>query len=334
MTPVSVVVTVLNEAQTIGPLLEDLLGQDQAADEVVVADGGSTDGTQDVVARYARGSERSEIRFLSEPGANISRGRNRGIAQARNELVAVTDAGVRLKPDWLRLIAGPLIDGTADVVAGFFEPDPHTLFETALGATVLPSLDDVQAASFLPSSRSIAFRKDVWQQVAGYPEWLDYCEDLIFDINLRSTPDVRVVFEPRAVVRFRPRPNLGAFVRQYFRYARGDGKADLWRMRHALRYGAYMHLIATMACLLIPEARRQRRAVSYLTLSSALGATLYLRKPIRRLAQLANGAPAADYAAMLSLLPLIRLTGDVAKMAGYPAGWWWRLRHHPPDWRR
>jgi len=37
---------------------------------------------------------------------------------------------------------------------------------------------------------------------------------------------------------------------------------------------------------------------------------------------------------MLALIPVIRLVGDVAKMAGYPAGWWWRLRNNPPEWRR
>jgi hypothetical protein len=33
------------------------------------------------------------------------------------------------------------------------------------------------------------------------------------------------------------------------------------------------------------------------------------------------------------LVPLIRVVGDVAKMIGYPAGWRWRLAHHPPNWR-
>jgi hypothetical protein len=27
------------------------------------------------------------------------------------------------------------------------------------------------------------------------------------------------------------------------------------------------------------------------------------------------------------------VAGDVAKMIGYPVGWWWRLRHRPPNWR-
>ena len=75
--------------------------------------------------------------------------------------------------------------------------------------------------------------------MGGYPEWLDYCEDLIFDLRLRNLVGP-FVFAPEALVYFRPRPNLRAFFVQYYRYARGDGKADLWRRRHAIRYLTYL----------------------------------------------------------------------------------------------
>lgn len=338
--------TVLNEASTVGHLLDDLLAQDQPAAEIVVVDGGSTDETAAIVRQ--RG-----VRLIVEPGANISRGRNRAIAAAQHDIVAVTDAGVRLKTDWLRLIVAPLREGTAEVVAGFFEPDPHSLFEAAMGATVLPALADVDPATFLPSSRSIAFRREAWQRVGGYPEWLDYCEDLIFDLKLRSTLGIRMAFEPCAVVRFRPRSNLRAFFRQYYRYARGDGKADLWRKRHALRYASYAYLLVVLA--LSPRRLRNPHLTSpasgrgivlrwpaVLAAATLGGAGMYLRGPVRRLlASRGAGAGGGDcppklleWLSMLALVPVIRLTGDVAKMAGYPAGWLWRISRRPGDWRQ
>ena len=328
MAPVSVVVTVLNEAQAIESLLRDLQAQDAPPNEVIVVDGGSADGTRDAVRRVPG------VRLLCAPGANISQGRNRGIEAASHEVVAVTDAGVRIEPAWLRLLTAPLQADEADVAAGFFVPDPRSRFETAMGATVLPSLEDVDPDRFLPSSRSLAFRKDVWQQAGGYPEWLDYCEDLVFDVNLRRAPGVRVAFVPEAAVHFRPRSTLAAFFRQYYRYARGDGKADLWRKRHAVRYLAYLHLAVTLACLLLPAARRHKGLVAYFCGTSLAGAAGYLWKPARRLRSLARQASVADWLCMLALIPVIRLVGDVAKMAGYPAGWRWRLRNRPPDWRR
>jgi glycosyltransferase involved in cell wall biosynthesis len=326
--PVSVVVTVLNEVRAIEGLLHDLQAQDAPPEDIVVVDGGSEDGTQDAVRCFP------DVRLLCAPGANISQGRNRGIEAARHELVAVTDAGVRLGPAWLRLLTAPLQAGEADVAAGFFVADPHSRFETAMGATVLPSAADVDPDRFLPSSRSLAFRKEVWLRAGGYPEWLDYCEDLVFDINLRRAPQARVAFVPRAAVLFRPRSNVAAFFRQYYRYARGDGKADLWRRRHAVRYLAYLHLALTVACVVSPSARRHTGLVAYFGGTSLAGAVAYLWKPARRLRHLAPSASVADWLCMLALIPVIRLVGDVAKMAGYPAGWRWRLRNRPPDWRR
>jgi glycosyltransferase involved in cell wall biosynthesis len=326
--PVSVVVTVLNEASSVRRLLDELLAQDLPPDEILVVDGGSSDGTQEVVARYG-----PPVRLIELPGANISQGRNRGIDEARTELIAVTDAGVRLKPDWLRRITAPLQRGQAEVVAGFFEPDPRSLFEMAMGATVLPALDDLDPARFLPSSRSIAFRKEIWRRVGGYPEWLDYCEDLILDINVRRLKEVRQVFAPGATAGFRPRSSLAAFFRQYFRYARGDGKADLWPKRHAARYAAYAYLMAVIACLASPGARRHWRTVAALCVSVLGGAALYLRKPVGRLRRLAPASSAPEWLYMLALLPVIRCVGDVAKMLGYPAGVIWRLKNKPHDWR-
>src|SRR5215207_1619450 len=124
------------------------------------------------------------------------------------------------------------------MVGGFFESAPQSVFEWALGATTLPLENEVDPTTFMPSHRSVAFRRSVWESLGGYPEWLDYCEDLLFDMRGRAQ-GLRIVFEPRATVAFRPRSSLRAFVVQYFRYARGDGKARILIKRHVLRYAVY-----------------------------------------------------------------------------------------------
>ena len=67
----------------------------------------------------------------------------------------------------------------------------------------------------------------------------------------------------------------------------------------------------------------------------ALGAAAMLYTPYKRLLQgLRSLSPFEKVAAVL-WVPIIRVTGDLAKMAGYPAGLLWRLRHRAqvPDWR-
>jgi hypothetical protein len=189
-------------------------------------------------------------------------------------------------------------------------------FELAMSATVLPGIDEIDPARFLPSSRSVAFRKSVWAVAGGYPPWLDYCEDLVFDFAVQARGGF--VFAPRARVRFRPRASLAAFFRQYYRYARGDGKADLWRRRHAVRYATYLVALPTIAWL----ARRDPFWYALLL----LGAAIYLAQPYRRLARLAaaGGWSRRETLAAGLWIPLVRVWGDLAKMLGYPAGLRWR----------
>jgi glycosyltransferase involved in cell wall biosynthesis len=328
---VSVIATVLNEGPAVEHLLESLASQSRLPDEVVIVDGGSTDDTLEVLWRWSE-SGRLPLRVLEEPGANISEGRNVAIAAATSDLVASTDAGVRLEPDWLEALIAPFEDPHADpslaVVSGWFVADPQNPFETAMGATVLPHVREIKEKSFLPSSRSVAFRKEAWESVGGYPEWLDYCEDLIFDLRLKERYEP-FAFAPNAAVHFRPRGSLRSFFKQYYQYARGDGKADLWRKRHAIRYLTYLVAGPVLVLLaLFPSP--------WWWLVLLAGVAIYTATPYRRLWPMLAAYGPLDRLKALLQVPVIRVVGDVAKMAGYPVGlqWRWRNRHRPEvHWR-
>jgi len=319
---VSVIATVLNEKDAIERLLTSLDGQTRRPNEVVIADGGSTDGTLSILESRAC-SPAVPLRLLHTPGANISQGRNAAISAAAGSLIATTDAGVRLEDDWLEKLLAPFEDTTTgqaiSVVAGWFVPDPQTLFETAMGATVLPQLRDVNPATFLPSSRSVAFRKAAWEASGGYPEWLDYCEDLIFDLRLRDLYGP-FAFAPGAVVHFRPRGTLKAFFKQYYRYARGDGKADLWRRRHAIRYLTYLVLGPLLVILALIQS-------PWWWLALLAGLAAYTATPYRRLWPMLSPYGFFGRVKAVILVPIIRIAGDLAKMIGYPVGVAWRLRN-------
>jgi glycosyltransferase involved in cell wall biosynthesis len=320
----SVVVTVRDEAGSIEELLAALAAQTVRPREIVIVDGGSTDGTLAILRAWA---DRLPLRIVEAPGSSISAGRNRGVTAAQCDVVAVTDAGTRPMPGWLaaitaRLLAQTPLDAPApDVVSGWFVADPRTTFEIAMGVTVLPDLNEIEPDDFLPSSRSIAFRKSAWASVGGYPEWLDYCEDLVFDLALRAAGR-RFAFVPAALVRFRPRATLGAFWHQYFRYARGDGKAGLWPKRHLIRYATYGGLLL----VLMLGARHGRRGLGLAALALSPGAVAFLWRPYARLLPRLYRLGWRQRAQAAALVPLIRLVGDLAKMAGYPAGLWWKAR--------
>jgi glycosyltransferase involved in cell wall biosynthesis len=326
---VSLIVTVKNEAKSIQTLLDSIAAQTHPPDEVVICDGGSTDGTLDLL----RSEKRFPLRVIEKPNSNISQGRNAAIEAATGEVIASTDAGVHLDSKWLEKLLIPLSEtGTHAVkravrtggqgwggVSGFFLPDPHTPFEVAMGATVLPRLDEIDPKKFLPSSRSIAFTKEAWRSVNGYPEWLDFCEDLVFDFALLKKY-TSFAFAPDAIAYFRPRSSLRAFIEQYYHYARGDGKANLWLKRHLIRYATYLIGVPLIAWLSL-------RVSPLLELLYLIGAIVYLKRPYQRLTRMWINLNSIDRIKTIGWVPIIRVAGDIAKLIGYPFGVVWRLKN-------
>ncbi len=141
------------------------------------------------------------------------------------------------------------------------------------------------------------------------------------------------VWAPQALVYFRPREGLRTFWTQYYRYARGDGKADLWRKRHLIRYLTYGVVLPA----LIGHAFWGLFARWLGWVGLLAGVAIYCWRPWQRVWLLtASMSPAARGLALL-WAPIIRVVGDVAKMVGYPVGLWWRWRHrHRPEvhWQR
>jgi glycosyltransferase involved in cell wall biosynthesis len=332
---VSVIVTVFNEEASIQRLLNSLAQQTRRPDEVIVCDGGSSDQTLPLLQRHQEQQTAGllNLQVLSAPGANISQGRNYAIQAAAGPIIAVTDAGVRLDQRWLERLIAPWERASADcapeqpaAVAGFFLPDPDAddVFATAMAATVLPLHADIDPHKFLPSSRSVAFRKTAWQAVGGYPEWLDYCEDLVFDFKLKAYNHGQpFVWAPDALVYFRPRQNLRSFWQQYYRYARGDGKAHLWRKRHAIRYATYFVALPT----LLGHAFGGSYARWLGWVGLLCGVAVYCLRPWQRVWQLGTTLSSGQKLQAALLVPLIRLVGDLAKMAGYPIGCWQRWKN-------
>lgn len=74
---------------------------DPALWECVIVDNNSTDDTADAVARFAEEHPTLQIRRVVEPKAGVSHARNRGLQEARTELIASIDDDERINPNFL-----------------------------------------------------------------------------------------------------------------------------------------------------------------------------------------------------------------------------------------
>ena len=297
---VSLVATVKDAAEHIEEFLESVRAQTLPPDEILVVDGGSTDGTLELLRAAP------DVGLLEAPGAGIARGRNLGIEVATHDTIAVSDADCVLAPDWLDHLARALEAG-ADVAMGYYRPIVRSFFETCAAAIAIPEPDEIDEGSFMPSSRSIAFRREMFERTGGYPEWLEVGEDMYLNHRLRDLY-ADMVFVPDAVAYWRMRPTIGGTFRQYVRYAEGDAIAGMYPERHAARFLTY-------GALAYGAARRNRWLLGALGIAGGA----YAGRRIRRALRMLPGRP-AEQAAAVGAVPALMAVVDVAKMAGYISG--------------
>ncbi|MGQ0668434.1 MAG: glycosyltransferase [Actinomycetota bacterium] len=296
---VSLITTVKDACESVGDFLASVAAQTRPPDEIVVVDGGSSDATVETL-RAAAG-----ITLIEEPGANIARGRNVAIRAAAHDVIAVSDADCVLEPDWLERLLEP-IEAGADVAMGFYRPIIEGFFQACMSAVNLPDADELSEDTFLPSARSVAFRREAFEAAGGYPEWLDIGEDSYVNLRWRELGlEMRLAAD--AVANWRLRSTLGQTWKQYFRYARGDAIAGMNPERNGLRFAAYSGAAFAWSS--------RRRALKPLALVAAAARAV---KPVRR--AMARIEDPGERAAAVLAVPALMAFTDAAKMAGYLAG--------------
>lgn len=223
---VSLIATVRNEARNISEWGESLRKQTRLPDEVVITDAGSTDDTVELLKQLAAQLP-VPLHILSEPGANIARGRNIAVEQAQYPVIATTDFGCRLHADWLEKLIAPFeIEPQTQVVAGMYRVvNPSQSF--GISNPWWSNEELVDPASFLPSGRSCAFTKSAWRMVGGYPEWLSLTgEDTYFDMELKQVCP-RWAFSPEARVDWEAPGSFREYWKKLYRWSIGDGETGM-----------------------------------------------------------------------------------------------------------
>ena len=311
----SVVTTVRDEAASLDGWLDDLVTQLDEDDEIVVVDGGSTDGTLDVLR--SRSAREPRVRLVEAPGAGISEGRNIGVRQARHDWIACTDAGCDPDPGWLHALRLAAAEGDIDLVTGVYRAGPvdGPPWTLALAAVSYPVPDELRRTTVLdraygkvlgrmydaglPTGRSVAFRRSAWAAAGGYPEELATAEDVVFGKRVVAA-GAHAELAVDAAVTWDQRPTLAGNLRMFRGYGRGDGLSGDRQLvaRNLARAASYT--VAPALWLLAPRTRGLL----------ALGAATYLSVPLRRAAT--GPRPVRSTA----LVPVMAAARDVAKAVG------------------
>lgn len=236
---VSVVVCAYNAADTIGECLASLDALTYPDVEILVVNDGSKDGTGEIARGFSR------ARVIDIPNGGLSAARNVGLHEATGEIVAYTDADVRVDRDWLTYLVQPFLvsdvvgSGGPNVVPAD-DPWMAQCVARAPGGPTHVLLDD-RVAEHVPGC-NMAFRREALLAIGGFnPLYVKAGDDVDLCWRLQAR-GWRIGFAPAALVWHHHRASIKAYWRQQVGYGEGEAwlmyeHPDKFAGRHMLWHG-------------------------------------------------------------------------------------------------
>jgi len=226
---VSIVIPCLNEEQYITNLLDSLAAQDYGADgiEVLVADGGSTDRTRELVRAYPGRFARLEL--VDNPRRITVGGLNAGMDAARGDCWIIIGAHSVVRSDFVRASVGALKRTGAACVGGPIE----TVGEGTMGKAIAAAMSSpfgVGNARFRYAETEGevdtvpfgCYHRRVWEVVGRFDETVDGADEDSYNARIIDAGG-RIVLVPAIRSTYYPRRTLKALAKQYWEYGAAKG---------------------------------------------------------------------------------------------------------------
>ena len=230
---VSVVVACYNGARTLHACLHSLERLNYPNYEVILVDDGSTDTTPQIANQF------KTIRVCRQENLGLSVARNTGIAAARGEIVAFTDADCRADEDWLRYLIGDLLHSKFAAIGGhnFLPPEDSAIAAAVMSSPGGPAhvmLTD-RLAEHIPGC-NMAFYKWALEEIGGFdPIFRQAGDDVDVCWRLQQNGH-RIGFSPAGFVWHYRRSTVADYLSQQ----RGYGAAEALLVRkHPENFSAF-----------------------------------------------------------------------------------------------
>jgi len=221
---VSVIVACYNGERTLKACLDSLQTLNYPDYEIILVDDGSTDNTAQIAAGYPA------VRCVRQPNLGLSAARNAGIAAARGEIVAFTDADCRADEDWLHYLVSDLLRGDFIGMGGpnLLPPEDSLVAAAVMASPGGPAhvmLTD-RVAEHIPGC-NMAFFKWALEEIGGFdPVFRRAGDDVDICWRLQQAGH-QIGFSPSGFVWHYRRSTVKAYLRQQQGY--GEAEALLVR---------------------------------------------------------------------------------------------------------
>ncbi len=265
---VSLVIPVRNEESTLRNLIATIHRQLRQPDEIILVDGGSTDGTISLARQLTADDPRYKVIVAGR--ATPGKGRNIGYKAAQSDWIAFTDAGIELEPGWLKhLIESQRVEPLTDVVYGNFEPVTDSFFTRCAAMTYVSARVPIEGSLVRNSViMSSLFRRSVLDDVGGYPD-LRAGEDLKL-IEEVGRQGYRIVRSPKADIWWELQPDFTSTFQRFYSYSFYNAEAGRVQDWHHgilrnylvififLMLGVVVHPVFAVFAVLLQLARAAR----------------------------------------------------------------------------
>ena len=222
---VSLVAPMRNESSYVEDLVRDLAAQDiEEPFEVIVADGGSTDGSPGLL-RSAAEKAGLDLILVDNPEGHASPGLNRCIRAASGDVIVRLDCHTRYPADYVRRCVEAVRETGAANVAGVFTAIGRTPTERAIACALDSPFGGHNWTRNLDAGGRVevdtnylgAFPKEALDGVGMYDEDLVVGEVEDLNLSLRKAGGI-VLLDPRIHSYYYPRGSFGSLFHQYYRY--------------------------------------------------------------------------------------------------------------------
>ncbi|MFA6260868.1 MAG: glycosyltransferase family 2 protein [Bacteroidia bacterium] len=223
MIKVSIILPVLNEIKSIAQVLNNLLSDESVSREIIVADGGSVDGTDAWVASFAL--QHPEVRLIRNPDKYVSNALNRCIPEARGQYIAILGAHADYPKTYIHTAVTFLDDHANYVMVG--GPINHVA-KTPTGKSIafcMTSSFGMGNSAFRTSIKDMdsdtvpfpVYRKELFFALGGYDPALIRTQDSDFHYRaIRAGYKIRMQESLRSD--YHTREDLKSFSLQFYSY--------------------------------------------------------------------------------------------------------------------
>lgn len=202
---ISVVMPLYNKEREVARAIRSAMTQTFSDFELIVVNDGSADHSVEVV----RGFTDQRIRLIEQANAGVSAARNRGVAEAKADLLTFLDADDEWLPEFLSTIIRLYaaygecgVYATSYFIVSGCQPERSAILRgTPMGFNegVLEDYFKVATISDPPiCSSAVAMRKDVLLEIGGFPDGVIAGEDLLTWARLAARTDVAYSCTPLA----------------------------------------------------------------------------------------------------------------------------------------